>query len=184
MPVVIGLLRGVNVGGHNKISMDDLRAICVSLRHRNPKTYIQSGNVVFNATGADMTKLAGSLESAIEKRLGFRPSVILRSAADMREVVARNPFAARAGFEPAKLCVFFLADAPSAEVLDKLATINVGAEKIRPMGREIYIYFPDGMGQSKLPPVLDRALKMLATARNWNTVNKLVEMAESHPDSE
>jgi uncharacterized protein (DUF1697 family) len=183
MAVVIGLLRGVNVGGHNKISMDDLRAICVSLRHRSPKTYIQSGNVVFDTTETDMAKLAHRLESAIEKRLGFRPSVILRTAADMREVVARNPFAGRAGFEPAKLYVFFLTDAPSAEIRSKLATINVGPEEIRPAGREIYIYFPDGMGQSKLPPVLDRALQMPATARNWNTVNKLLEMAAGHGDS-
>ena len=184
MTVVIGLLRGVNVGGHNKISMEDLRAICVSLRHRTPTTYIQSGSVVFGTAETDMAKLANRLESAIEKRLGFRPTVMLRTVADMREVVARNPFAGRAGFEPAKLYVFFLPDAPSAEVLTKLATINVGPEKIRPLGREIHIYFPDGMGQSKLPPVLDRTLKMPATARNWNTVNKLLEIAEGHGDSE
>ena len=178
MEVVIGLLRGVNLGGHNKISMDELRAICVALGHRSPKTYIQSGNVVFGAARRELPRLAERLESAIEQRLGFRPRVILRSTAEMRDVVARNPFAGRAGMEPAKLVVFFLTGALSAEVRSKLVAINVGPEEIRPQGRELYIYFPDGMGQSKLPPVLDRTLKMPATARNWNTVNKLLEMAE------
>jgi uncharacterized protein (DUF1697 family) len=174
----IALLRGVNVGGHNKISMDTLRETCVSLKLRSPRTYIQSGNVVFGSAETDAVKLASRIESAIEKRCGFRPSVMLRNAAEMRDVAARNPFAGRKEVDPAKLAVFFLATTPQSEVGKKVMAIAVGSEEIRVDGRELYIYFPDGQGRSKLPPVLDRTLKMPATARNWNTVMKLLAMAE------
>ena len=183
MTPVVALLRGVNVGGHGKISMEDLRDICISLKLQDPKTYIQSGNVVFGAAEPDLAKLADRLESAIEKRLAFRPKVILRSADDLRKIVTLKPFAWRAGFEPAKLAVFFLPDAPIDEIRRNLLALKVGPEEIQCEGRELYIYFPDGMGRSKLPPLLDRTLKMPATARNWNTVNKLLEMAEDHNSS-
>ena len=178
MTTVIAMLRGVNVGGHNKIGMDLLRELCVSLKLRQPQTYIQSGNVVFGWTGRDLGKLAGSLESAIEQRCGFRPSVVLRTAEDLRAVVAGSPFAKREGINPALLAVFFLATEPNAETAKRMLAIKVGPEEIRPLAREIYVYFPDGMGQSKLPPVLDRTLKIPATARNWNTVTNLLAMAE------
>lgn len=179
MTVVIGLLRGVNVGGRNKIGMDALREICVALKHRNTQTYIQSGNVVFATTDSDLIKVARRIEDSIEKRFSFRPCVLLRTASEMREVVARNPFAARSGVDPAKLVVSFLANVPASEIRDKVVAINVGPEDIRANGRELYIYFPDGQGRSKLPAVLDRTLKMPATARNWNTVEKLLAMAEA-----
>lgn len=178
MTVVICMLRGVNLGGHNRIGMDALREICLSLKLRSPQTYIQSGNVVFGTAERDPGKLVPRIESCIEKQLGFRPSVILRTASEMREVVARNPFATRPGLDPSKLNVSFLAEAPSAEIRDRLLAITVGPEELRHSGRELYIYFPDGMGRSKLPPALDRTLKAPATVRNWNTVTKLLAMAE------
>jgi uncharacterized protein (DUF1697 family) len=172
------MLRAVNLGGHNQISMDALREICLSLKLRGPQTYIQSGNVVFGTAERDPDKLAPRIESCIEKRFGFRPSVILRTASEMRDVVARNPFAARPGVEPSKLVVSFLAAAPTPETRDRVLAIKVGPEELRHSGSEFYIYFPDGQGRSKLPPALDRTLKMPATARNWNTVTKLLAMAE------
>jgi uncharacterized protein (DUF1697 family) len=172
------MLRGVNVGGHNKISMDALREICTSLKVRTPQTYIQSGNVVFGTTDKDLIRLARCIEDGIEKRFRFRPSVILRTVSEMRDVIVRNPFAARNGLDPGKLVVFFLADSPGAEVRNKLLAINVGSEELHTDGRELFIYFPDGQGRSKLPPVLDRTLKMHATARNWNTVTKLLALAD------
>jgi uncharacterized protein (DUF1697 family) len=176
----IALLRGINVVGRNQIRMETLREICASLKVHRPQTYIQSGNLVFGAPETDPAKLAVRIESAIEKRCGFRPHVMMRTAAEMREVAARNPFASRKNIELARLAVYFLAEAPAVEIAQKVRAINVGPEEIHPIGRELYIYFPDGMGKSKLPPVLERTLKMPATARNWNTVNKLLEMAESH----
>jgi uncharacterized protein (DUF1697 family) len=179
MTVVIAMLRGVNVGGHKKISMDGLREICHSLKLRNPQTYIQSGNVVFGTTERDLTRIARRIEDAIENSLSFRPHVILRTASEMREVIARNPFTGRSGLDPAKLNVSFLADNPSADVRDRLLSLKVGPEELKIEGRELYIYFPDGMGRSKLPPVLDRTLKTPTTVRNWNTVGKLLAMAEA-----
>jgi uncharacterized protein (DUF1697 family) len=173
----IALLRGVNVTGHNQISMETLRELCVSIKVRSPQTYIQSGNVVFASPETDHAKLAARLGSAIEKRCGFRPSVMLRTAAEMRDVEARNPFAGRANIEPARLAVFFLSEPLADEIARKVRAINVGSEEIHAAGRELYIYFPDGMGKSKLQPVLQRTLKLPATARNWNTVNKLLAMA-------
>jgi uncharacterized protein (DUF1697 family) len=178
MPAIICLLRGVNVGGHNKIAMDALRDVCSSLKLRSPKTYIQSGNVVFGTTERDLGRLAKRIEDCIEKGHRFRPAVMLRTSAELRDVVARNPFALRKGLDPAKLVVSFLAQAPSAAEAKLMSGIKVGPEELHVSGRELFIYFPDGQGHSKLPVALDRAAKIPATARNWNTVLKLLAMAE------
>ncbi len=109
MPVVVSMLRGVNVVGRNKIDMPALRALYQRLGLRNPQTYIQSGNVVFATEETDLKPLATRIESAIEKKFGFRPAVVLRTAAELRDAIARNPFASRAGILPNRLIVFFLA---------------------------------------------------------------------------
>ncbi len=178
MTAIICLLRGVNVGGHNMIKMDALRALCESLGHCSVQTYVQSGNVVFQTSERDPIKIGAKIEAAIEKKLGFRPDVILRTAAEMSEVIARSPFAKRKGIEPNKLIVTFLADEPSAEVKAAVLGLKPDPEEIQMRERELYIYFPEGSGRSKLVPVLSRVLKNKGTARNWNTVVKLLEMAE------
>jgi len=180
MPAVICMLRAVNVGGHNKIKMDALRELCISLKLRDPQTYVQSGNVVFQTNVTDLGLLARRIEQAIEQRFGFRPSVILRTAADLRDVIARNPFASRSGIEPSKLAVTFLAGEPSAEARTKLLAIPAAPEELLLSGRELFVYFPNGMGRPKLSwPMVERALAIPGTSRNWNTVSKLLEMAES-----
>lgn len=179
MSAIISLLRGVNVGGHNKIKMDELRALCESLGLRDAQTYVQSGNVVFNSKEKNLARLAGKIEDAIEKKCGFRCDVILRSAPEMKDVVARNPFARRRDLNPGKLVVTFLAEDPGASVRQAVLALKAGPEEVHMHDRELYIYFPDGMGRSKLVPVLTRALKNSGTARNWNTVMKLLEMAEA-----
>ena len=140
---------------------------------------MQSGNVVFRAEGRDLVKLADQIEKAIERSAGFRPSVILRTAAEMRDVVARNPFATRSGIEPNKLAVIFLARDPGQEARDRLLAIKTDPEELRIGGRELYVYYPDGMGRSKFTAaVMERTLKVAGTGRNWNSVTKLLEMAE------
>lgn len=176
---MISLLRGVNVGGHNMIKMDALRALYESLQLRDARTYVQSGNVVFRAKERDLAQLAKRIQNGIERTFGFRPEVILRTAAEMRGVIARNPFAKRSDIVPGKLVVSFLAGDPGKEVREQVLKIKTGPEELRMEGRELYIYFPDGMGRSKLPPVLERTLKMPGTARNWNSVTKLMEMSET-----
>jgi len=179
MPVIVSMLRGVNLAGHNKIKMDVLRALCESLGLQDAKTYVQSGNVVFRAKERPTAALARRMEDAIERKAGFRPAVVLRIAADLRAVIAGNPFAAREGIEPGKLLVTFLAAEPSPQAREEARAIKADPEELHVGGRELYIYFPNGVGRSKLSLAkVERALKVAGTARNWNTVTKLLEMAE------
>src|SRR5258708_26828187 len=182
MPAMISMLRGVNVGGHNMIKMDALRALYESLGLRDAQTYVQSGNVVFRTRVENPVLIAKKIEDGIERAFKFRPSVIVRSASEMRDVIRRNPFANRGGIEPGKLVVTFFASDPGAEARAKMMSIQAGPEEVRVDGREVYVYFPDGMGKSKLWPLIEKTLKALktpGTGRNWNTVMKLAEMAES-----
>jgi uncharacterized protein (DUF1697 family) len=179
MPVIICMLRGVNVGGHNLIKMDALKVLCVSLKLKDPHTYVQSGNVIFKTDEKDVAKLAKRIQDTIDKNFGFRPEVILRTAADFRDVIKRNPFAKRNGIEPSKLLVTFLAAGPGKEAREQALDINTDPEELHIIGREAYIYFLNGQGRSKLPwPKIERALQTSGTGRNWNSVTKMLEIAE------
>jgi len=185
MTVIISMLRGVNVGGHNKIKMEALRALYESLKLRDSQTYVQSGNVIFRSDERDIARLTKRIEEGIERKFGFRPDVILRTAAEMRDVVERNPFAKRRGIEPGKLLVSFLGSDPGEEAREKVRQMKCDPEEMRIEGREIYIYFPNGAGRSKLPWAgLGKMLKTPATGRNWNSVTKMMEMAEKLEGSE
>lgn len=202
MITFISMLRGVNVGGHNMIKMDELRGVYESVGLQQPQTYVQSGNVVFRAKDQKLSQLGNRIEDAIESKFGFRPAVILRTASEMKGVIARNPFAGRNDIHPGKLVIMFLGSDPDAAMREAVSTLITIARSNKPStaknathtqkvrttatgeelwmdGRELFIYFPDGMGRSKLVPFLERALKKSGTARNWNTVTKLLEMAET-----
>jgi uncharacterized protein (DUF1697 family) len=173
------MLRGVNVGGHNMIKMDALKALCVSLKLKDPQTYVQSGNVIFRTEEKDQEKLTRRIQDAIEKAHGFRPGVVLRTAAELQQVVSRNPFAERSGIEPGKLLVNFLAADPGKQAREKALAIKIGPEEMHLLGREAYIYFPNGQGRSKFPwAAIERALGTSATGRNWNSVTKMLEIAD------
>ena len=178
MQAIIAMLRGVNVGPHNRFSMDALRALFGSLKLRNAQTYLQSGNVVFASDERNLSALCKRIDDAFEKTFGFRAAVILRTAAEMRKVISKNPFAERKDIEPSKLLVTFLAEDLSPEAQKQLEAIKVGPEEINAQARELYVYFPNGVGRSKLPAMMDRVLKRSGTARNWNSVTKMLEMAE------
>ena len=180
MTAVVSLLRGVNVGGHRMIGMDALRGLYGSLGLQNVQTYIQSGNVVFTTEERNLPPLAGRISAAIEHAFGFRPDVVLRTANELREVVAGNPFATRPAIDPSKLHVTFLAGDLSAEARKKVLEITTDPEELRVGSRHLYIYYPDGAGRAKLSMALvERTLKTPATGRNWNTVAKLLAMAET-----
>ena len=158
--------------------MDELRALYESLKLRDAQSYVQSGNVVFTTGETDLGRLATRIESAIEKKFGFRPAVILRSSSELRDAIARNPFATRRDLNPAKLLVTFLAGDPGDEARKKVLSIPVDPEEMHLVGRELYVYYPNGQGRSKFPQaVIDRILKTPGTGRNWNSVTKLMEMA-------
>jgi uncharacterized protein (DUF1697 family) len=178
------MLRGVNVGSHNRIKMDALRDLCGSLDLLGVQTYVQSGNIVFRTKERDLSALARKIRSGIEKKFGFSPEVILRSTSDLREVISRNPFAKMKDIEPGKLLVDFLSSAPSPEACKSVRAIKTDPEKLHIDGREMYIYFPNGAGRSKLSwPALEKILKTSGTARNWNSVTKLLAMAEELENS-
>ncbi len=178
MTVFISLLRGINVGGNNMVKMETLRELYAELKLRDAASYVQSGNVVFRSAAKDSVRLGQQIEDGIERTFGHRPRVVLRTAAELRDVVARNPFAARSGIEPNRLLVTFLAGQPSDEVRAKVEALRTPPEEMYIDGREIYTYFPNGISKTKLSlPAVERALKIPGTGRNWNTVTKLVAMA-------
>ena len=179
MPVFITMLRGVNVGGHNRIKMDELRALCKSLKLRDPQTYVQSGNVIFRTKEKSTPELARKIQNAISREFGFSPEVILRTSEELRRAIAANPFAKRHDLDPGKLLVTFLAAEPSAEARARVLALKPDPEELHLIGRELYIYFPNGAGRSKLQwSSLDRKLETEGTARNMNSVTKILEIAE------
>ena len=179
MTAVISMLRGVNLAGRNKIKMEVLRELYLSLKLEDAATFIQSGNVVFRTKERNLGAVGKRIGDGIEKSFGFRPEVILRTAEEMRGVIARNPFAERKDVEPNKLLVWFLAGDPGDEARAKVAAIKADPEELRADGRELFIYFTIGMARPKLSmAAVERALKVSGTGRNWNSVLKLMEMAE------
>jgi uncharacterized protein (DUF1697 family) len=180
MTVLICFLRGINVGGHAIIKMDALRALFVSLKFEQPQTYVQSGNVIFKTSESDLELLATRIQEAIEKRFACRPTVVLRTVADLRAVVSNNPFAKRTNVETAKLHAFFLAARPARNATQSLRQLAIQPEELHLIGRELFIYFPNGVGKSKLPWArVDKALQTQGTGRNWNSVTKILEIAET-----
>jgi uncharacterized protein (DUF1697 family) len=179
MPVIVSLLRGVNVGGNHQIKMDALRDLYESLGLGQAQTFIQSGNVICTTQAREMVRLAKKIEDAIEQRFGFRSEVILRTASELRDIVARNPFAARSGIDPTRLLVTFLGATPDPEGCNKVVAMEIEPEELRIDGRQVYLYFPNGIARTKLSwPLIGKMLKAPATARNWNTLGKLLAIAE------
>ena len=174
------MLRGVNVGGHNIIKMEALRELYLSIGLGKPQTYVQSGNVIFTTQREDLAQLAERIENAIEEKFAFRPDVILRTIDELRDVVSRHPFCAEPDFNPSKLIVTFLADFPTAEARDSVEAIDREPELLTIDGREMFVYFQGGMGSTKLPlAIIAKKLKTPGTGRNWNSVTKILEIAES-----
>ena len=175
----VALLRGINVGGKNKLPMKDLvgmfdRAGCVTTRH-----YIQSGNIVFSAPPALAAKIPALVGAAIAKGFGLRVPVVLRSEKELRAVVAGNPFL-EDGVDPDTLHVMFLADKPSKAAVAALDPARSPPDELVVKGREIYLALPNGMGRTKLTNAwFDAKLATVSTARNWRTVLKLVAMCDA-----
>jgi uncharacterized protein (DUF1697 family) len=178
MPVYIAMLRGINVLGRNVIRMAELKEFFDSLGFHQCQTYIQSGNVVFKTSRNSTAALSKKIEAKIAERFGFRPSIITLTAEEMASVVERNPFMKMKSIDVTKLHVTFLSAEPDAEALKTLEPLAIRPEAFRSSGCAIYLYCPNGYGETKLGNnTLERRLKVTATTRNWNTVNKLCGMA-------
>lgn len=179
MPIYIALLRGINIGPHKRMKMEKLVASCAACGWANAKTYIQSGNVVLKAPKISPDSLAKKLEAQIVADFGFSSDVIVRSQADLEQIVSANPLLKLRDIDRERLHVLFLSAPPAGDAVNKLQSLTLAPDQVRVAGREIYFYFPNGVSGSSLwkhPP--DKVVKVSGTMRNWNTVNKLREMAE------
>jgi len=180
MSAYVALLRAVNVGGRNAIAMRDLRRMLEQAGLEEARTLLQSGNVVFRATRATPAKLESLLETQTEKRLGVRTNYVVRSAAEWDAIVAGNPYAREAQDDPGRLVVYALKRPPATRAADALHEAIAGPEYFALADRHAYIVYPEGQGRSKLTAaVIDRALGVRGTARNWNTVLKLQAMVQA-----
>ncbi len=179
MHTFVSLLRGINVGGHKKIRMEELRDIYAAAGFTCVESYLQSGNVVFAADDPDRTRLTARLEAAIDAALGYAVSVILRDGADLKRIIANNPFLATREAAPTSFHVAFLAQSPSAADLTALTVPASDADEFQIVGQEIYLFYPNGAGRTKLTNNLfERKLHTVATTRNWNTVMALYGMTQ------
>lgn len=179
MAKFISMLRGLNVSGQKLIKMPELKLVYESLGFSNVLTYIQSGNVIFTTGHVIQVKdLSSDIENAILKKFGFDVPVILRTLDEMKEIVRINPFQDENGFVPDKIYVTFLEFEPQAEKIDKINPFDFLPDKYKILGKEIYLSCSSGYGTTKLSNTFfENKLKVRATTRNWNTVNKLIELA-------
>jgi len=177
MPTYVALLRGVNVGGRNKLPMQELRAALLGAGFSGVATYIQSGNVVLDADSRKPDAVAAAVSSVIETQFGFGVPATVRSANQLGAVIKNNPFLAR-GCEPKALHVAFLADRPDPAAVKELDPDRSPPDEFIVAGEEIYLHYPNGAARSKLTNAwFDSKLRTMSTVRNWNTVLKLFERA-------
>ncbi|MEX2641178.1 MAG: DUF1697 domain-containing protein [Balneolales bacterium] len=176
MNTYVVLLRGINVGGRNALSMKKLVVLLEGLGCRNVKTYIQSGNVVLQSSKNDF-HLAERIGYEIERRQGFKPCALLLKISEFETAIAANPFP-EAESDPKGLHFGFLDTAPSDPDLKKLETLKTKSERFQLINKVFYLHAPEGVGRSKLAANSERLLGVSMTDRNWRTVSKIRDMAE------
>lgn len=173
----IALLRGINVGGRNKVPMAELCLLATDLGWVDVQSYIQSGNLVFDAT-ARPSKLAADLEVAIERHYGFSVPVIIREARDWSRYLVTNPFPEASRSEPNLVMLALSKDPPQDGAADMLQSRATQGESVRQAGDALWIHYAGGAGRSRLSPgLLDRSVGSAVTTRNWRTVYELAKMA-------
>ncbi len=177
MDTYIALLRGINVGGKHMLPMPELVAILETLGLSQIKAYIQSGNVVFQGSNCDRADLAQQISAAIAHRYGFVAPVLILDRHEFSAAIVANPFP-EAAAAPNTLHCFFLAALPEHPNLSTLETLKQADEQFSLINQVFYLYAPAGIGCSKLATQVEKTLGVAATARNWRTVNKIMEMVE------
>ncbi|MEU7486426.1 DUF1697 domain-containing protein [Streptomyces sp. NPDC042319] len=181
MPRQVALLRGINVGGHKKFPMAQQRALMAELGFRDVTVLLQTGNIVFADPGTPPEKTARTLEDGFAAALGFSVPVMVRTCDDIAAAVAANPFP-EAAAEPKTLHLTFLSEPPADTApLDALDPAGYAPDTFRLAGRDLYLWCPGGIGRSQLAAAVTAAsvkLGVTATARNWNTVLKILAAAE------
>ncbi len=176
MPIYISMLRGVNVGPHNRMKMAQLQKSMEALGFWQVRTYIQSGNIVFKASRQSPLAVSKRIRERILRDFGFNVPVITRTSEQMKEAIQGNPFLEKRGLDVSKLHVTFLSQAPAGAPLVKLP-VYAGADEFVHIRAAIYLHCPQGYGETKLTNGLfEKMLSVPATTRNWKTINELHEM--------
>ena len=172
----VALLRGINLGSHNKVPMPALRALAEDLGYGNVTTYIQSGNMILTSSDT-AANTASAIERAIAKEFGIDVAVFVRSRQQLQKVVDGNPFVQQ-GKAPSALHIVFLSAKPKADKVKALAAKDLGREEVAVEGTEAYLHLPDGYGRAKLGnSFIEKQLGVAGTTRNWRTTAKLLELA-------
>jgi uncharacterized protein (DUF1697 family) len=173
----LSLFRGINVGGNRIVPMSELKSLHQALGLKDVVTYIQSGNVVFSSDATNPAQLARQIEESFAQKFGFHSQVMVRTSAELEEIIASNPFQNQPEKEPKWVAVLFLATRPESAALEDLQKTYSGPEEIYLIGQELFVYYPDGIGRSKLTlPLIEKKLKTAGTGRNWNTILQLQQM--------
>jgi uncharacterized protein (DUF1697 family) len=176
MTTRIALLTAVNVGGKNKLSMAELRHVAGELGFENPQTVLQTGNLIFRSEHEEDGEVEELLESEIEKRLELKTYCVVRQVSDLESLVLHNPFPHEAVDDPSHLVTVFFRAPISEDREDRLRAVVPGREYFKAVGRELVIVYPDGIGDSKVTKnMIDSKVGQRGTARNWNTVLKLLD---------
>jgi uncharacterized protein (DUF1697 family) len=177
MTTYIGLLRAVNLAGRNKVAMSDLRQLLTAIGMEDPRSLLQSGNVLFRSSSRSTAQLERTLEKAAKERLGVETDFFVRTAGEWGELIADNPFPREAKSDPGHLLAMCLKEAPDKTAVAALQKAILGREVVRAVGRHAYIVYPDGVGRSRLTMALiEKKLGTRGTGRNWNTVMKLAAL--------
>ena len=175
----VALLRGINVGGRNKVSMPELKSSLASLGLEDVVTYIQSGNVVFRSPTADRKEIAARIERQIAEAFGVSPTVLLRTPSELVKIADGNPYLKGQAAHSKQLHVVFLSGRPSADAVARLDPGRSPPDEFSVRGSEIYLHLLNGFGRSKLTlDYFERRLGLAATARNWNTLLKLIALSQ------
>jgi uncharacterized protein (DUF1697 family) len=175
MKPYIALFRGINVGGHNKLPMSDLVDILAGIGAQDVKTYIQSGNIVFQSQEVDTVELANVISLEVEKKCGFTPRVLVLTVEDLDMAMDENPFPVPEG-DGSTLHLGFLAEEPENVNLEKLTALKGESEHYCLTPKVFYLYAPDGVGKSRLAAAAEKIIGVEMTDRNWNTVCKINEL--------
>jgi len=172
----VSFIRGINVGGNKMMSMADVKTLYESLGLKDVRSHLQTGNIIFQCAKGNPAKLGKRIENAMEKKFGFHRDVMIRTPEQLEAVIKRNPFK-KEQTDPSWLVVMFLTGSPDKIDIENLTEAHKGPEKFHIAGEEMYVYYPSGMGRSKLSNAfIEKKLKVAGTARNWNVVTKLAAM--------
>lgn len=179
MTIYVAFLRGINVGGKHSLPMKELVAILEDLGCQNVRTYIQSGNVVFESSDKDPARFSKRISAEIKQRRGFEPHALLLKLEDLERAIMNNPFP-EAESDPKALHVGFLAASPQNPNLKLLERLKSNTERFHLIDNLFYLYAPEGVGRSKLAANTEKLLGVPMTDRNWSTVRKVWEMAKGN----